>query len=243
MSLIFTRDQISKMNFERTPNKVLVKPNRGTNEILLSNGVKIFMDNRFGKEKHAPTTGTVIRHCGKLSDFRMPWITTNELQEGDYIIYSFESAMYAMEDIYGRVLLDENKEPYFIIDYEDIFCIKREEQIIPVNGYLLVAPLEEGSVSSFQIIKEDHNSSRYGIVVHVGQRNKAYHDFGMLRETYDMEEEINPGDIIIFNRNSDLPVEYPLHRSLNGKSQTFFRLQRKDIDGIIAPEEKKSFGI
>jgi len=244
MSMIFTKEQIAQMKFDRTPNKVLVKPTRGTNEVILSGGVKIYMDNRFGKEKHAPTTGIIIAHCGKLIPARMLWENTNEIQTGDYAIYSYESAIYAMDEMHGRLIFDEDGDVYFLIDYEDLFVVKRNDQVIPVNGYLLVSPLGEKSSSAFTISKEDNNSARYGTIEYIGTRNTQYIAAGKNRDdVFDFEENISQGDIIIFSRDSDLPLEYNLHRSLSDRSKLFFRLQRKDIDGIITPEEKNKFGL
>lgn len=242
MTMIFNKADIAKMKLNRTPNKVLVKPTRGSNEILLPGGMKIYMDDRFGKEKHAPTTGIVANNCGKLMTARLPWETTNEIEIGDYIIYSFESAMCALDDAYGSVLFDEDGDVYLFIDYEDIFIARRNDVIIPVNGYLLVSAIEEKESSGFEIMKENKNSSRYGLVEYVGSRNLKYMAVGKTREDiFDFEEEIKQGDIIVFNRDSDLPAEYSLHKSLGTK--TFFRLQRKDIDGIIPENEKNKFGL
>lgn len=164
MSLIFEKSQILSMNLHKTPNKVLVAPSRGSHEVILASGVKLYIDDRFGKEKHAPTTGTIVAHCGPLRPQRMPWTTQNEIEVGDYCVYSFESAMHAMDETHGRVLLDTANNPYLLIDYEDLFVVKREDKIIPVNGYILVSPIQEKTGAAFDIVRENENSLRFGIV-------------------------------------------------------------------------------
>lgn len=244
MSLIFTKEEISLMKFHKTPNKVLVKPTRGSNEIVLSNGMKIYMDDRFAKEKHAPTTGIIVGHPGNLVASKMPWTTTNEIQVGDYAVYSFESAMYALEELHGRVIFDTDGDIYLFIDYEDIFVVKRNEQIVPINGFLLVSPVELKKSEGFQIVREENNSTAFGVVAYVGKKNTNYLFGGKIRDdVFDFEEEISVGDMIVFNRNSDLPVEYPLHSSLSGvRSENFFRLQRRDIDAVLPQSEKERYG-
>lgn len=244
MSMIFTKEQIMGMQFHKSPNKILVKPTRGSSEIVMSNGVKIYLDDRFEKERHAPTSGTIAAHCGNLVANKMPWETTNEIQSGDYCVFSFESAVYALDEAHGRVLLDEDNEAYLLIDYEDIFCVRRGETIIPVNGYLLVSPIEEKQLSdSFTIVRENNNSTKCGLVEYIGTPNKRYFFSGVPRDDVsDFDDEISVGDVIVFNANSDLPLEYSLHKSVAKNAKTFFRLQRRDIDAIIPSSEKEKYG-
>lgn len=244
MSLFFTKDEISSMSFDKTPNKILVKPTRGSDEINLPGGIKICMDSRFGKEKHAPTTGIIKGLCKKLITSKMPWETENELQLNDYIVYSYESAMYAMEEMHGRTIIDEDGEVYFIIDYEDIFLVEREKNILPVNGYILASPIEEKTAAFFEIVKENKNSARFACIEYIGNPNKKYIFSGKTREdVFDCSCTLKKGDIIVFNRDSDIPVEYPLHRSIGDRSKILFRLQRKDIDAIIPNSQKNIFGM
>lgn len=243
MSLIFDKDYILSMNFLKSPNKILIKPTRGENEIILPGGIKIFLDNRFSKERHAPTTGTIVKTCGTPVPERMQWETPNEIQEGDYCVYSYEAAMYALDPVNSRLFVDHEGDAYFILDYEDLFVVKRGDHIIPVNGYLLVSPIEEKTDSAFKILRTDNNSATMGTVAHVGVRNSRYLYGSITRDdVFDGEENISPGDVIVFNANSDLPVEYDLHKSLAKNANNFFRLQRRDIEAIIPASEKKKYG-
>ena len=129
----------------------------------------------------------------------MQWETENEILPGDFAIYSYESVMYCLEEENGRLILDENNDPYFLIDYEDVYIVKRDDTIITINGYILVEPIEVKQDNNFKVLKDDNNSNRFGIVRHIGTRNKRYFGAGKERDDiYDFKGEINIGDVMLF---------------------------------------------
>lgn len=229
MQTTFTTDFLKTMKL--VPNRVLVKPDFHQKNISFSNGYQFQVDKRFAHEKHAPTTGTVINIPATLIPEYMPWKCPLEIEKGDYAVYSYESAMYCLEEERGRIFRDENGEIYFMIDYEDIFSVRRGESIIPVNGYILVSPVSETVKSSFSLPKHmaEYTSVKFGKVEYVGTRNECYYLGPKVRaDVYDIREEIKKGDTIVFSEASDLPLEYNLHQSIEG-NKAFFRMQRRDV--------------
>ena len=44
--------------------------------------------------------------------------------------------------------------------------------------------------------------------------------------------DIKAGDLVIFDKNSDLPLQYSLLSNLEGR-KTFYRMQRKDLKATV----------
>lgn len=232
MQTCFSTTQIRSMKL--VPNRVLIKPTLSQNHLSIA-GMSLQVDKRFANEKHACVTGTIVNFSPYLFHEKMPWHTQLEIAVGDFCIYSYESAMYAIDPLHGRIFEDEKGEIYYLIDYEDIFTVRRGEQIIPVNGYILVSPVSETLQTNFSIPSHlaSSESTRYGIVEYVGTRNECYYAGTKKRtDTYDFKEEVKKGDMVVFSQWSDLPLEFGVHRSLE-ENKSFFRMQRRDILTIL----------
>ena len=231
MQTKLTSDLLSKMKL--IPNKVLVKPTFDQHNLQLAPGLKIKIDSQYAQEKHAPTTGIVYNVCGELISENMPWHTHNEVAVGDYAVYSYESAIFSTDEDKGRFFLDENNSLYLLLDYEDLFVVRRNDLIVPVNGYLLVSPMPDETFATFTLDTTKKNSTKWGKVEYVGARNECYYAAGKVRtDTYDFKDEVKVGDVICFETNSDLPVEYEIHHTIKEK-QEYFRLQRRDILHVL----------
>lgn len=108
------------------------------------------------------------------------------------------------------------------------------DQIIPVNGYCLIEPVEEIMAKHLSLISLETNreirpSERFGKVAYISK--------GLIRKYVFTKEkpdtnEVKPGDYVCFDRAADLLCEYDLHASLD-KKKKFFRMQRRLIFGII----------
>lgn len=240
------KEEVSRMKL--MANKVLVKPSREMDELILSENDKIFIDPAFAQEKHAPTRAIVQNVCPDLNLTSMLWNTSIELIPGDEVIYSFEAAMDCIGDDDSRIFIDEKMDKYFIIDYSDIFLAKRNGDIIPINGYVLCEPLEEEITSKIQLpdFLRKTRSDKFGKVAYLGKRNTEYYEgTGRMVVRQDLKDpyEVSVGDIIIFDKNCDLPVEYDLHQSIEGRKKTFYRMHRCYIKAIIQKSHLHEFGI
>jgi hypothetical protein len=210
------------------PNKVIVKPDFKQNYI--GGNAKIQVDSRFSQEMHAPTTGIIINQCTTLDRKSMDWITTIETKKGDNVIYSYESALFCMdEEFKGRMFCDENQQLYFMLDYEDMFCVINPDNIIPINGLILVSAINEEYNSALNLAGVQ--SCRYGIVEYVGSKVESYQRYGLPTSTYvEPKEEIKIGSVIAFSTYSDIPLEYEAHKQT---AKTLFRMHRCDVDAIL----------
>lgn len=256
-----TKEELSR--FKPVSNMILVKPNRGNDEILLGD-LKLYLDISYHKEVHSPVMGTIVAVPDSLNPKAMQWDVDMEVRPGDVAWYSYLSAQNAIDPVMGRTILCEG-EAYFMIPYEEVFVVKGErmqyestpiekrtrvgdrefgamwpvgmkEQILPVNGYCLVEPVEE--IEEWKIgnlvlerpgMSEKMPSSRYGRVAYVSK--------GLVRKYNDGdgvpdEDQVSVGDYICFDVACDLIVEYDLHAKLDGKKM-FYRMQRRYIHAII----------
>lgn len=235
MQTHFTKHQIETMTL--VPNKILVKPTYGQHKVQIGD-MELKVDFQFSPEKHAPVTGIVSNICSTLIPNKMPWETKHEIKKGDYIVYSFESATYALDPNYGNLIIDEDNEPYLMIDYEDIFVVRRNDQVIPVNGYILVSPIDEDTKTESGLITstQKQTSGIIGKVEYVGTRNECYYAAGKKRtDVYDFHEEVKVGHLVVFGLHADVPLEYEIHPTLQEKKR-FFRMQRRDILHILENE-------
>jgi len=150
-------------------NYVMIKVNR-TREELISGIYKnrdntlFISDATLNKPNqsgaHKCQTG-IVKSVGVLYKDKMKWETTNELQEGDLAVYYFNDDAWNK----SRYWID-GEDVYFFIRYENIYFVIREEKIIPVNGYVLVEPIDTPTNFLTEHIKE--KSKTYGIVKHIG---------------------------------------------------------------------------
>lgn len=212
------------------PNRVVVKLTRREDELDLGSGRKIFIDPAFAREMHTPTTGIVANFSETIDHTRMPWKTHCEIRNGDYVVFSFESSINALQEDTSRVYIDQFNDLYIIIDYEDLFVAKRGSKVIPLNGYVLCSPVvEEQKAKIFlpDVVKRKR-SDKFGIIAHLGTRCEEYYDGeGNPRpELYDPMWVGKLGDKVLFDKNCDIPIEYEIHQSLAGRKETFYRVRR-----------------
>ena len=231
------------------PNKVLVKPSREIDELLFVDGQKIFIEHKVAPEMHAPTRGTIVNICKELNFFAMPWLTSIEAKVGDEVISSYESILYCFNDgDTSRTFIDENNDKYFLLDYSDLFIAIRNNEVIPLNGIVICEPVEE-TISASVLIPESLRrlrSDKFGKVAFIGSANKEYYITNGNKDfRHDLKDATNVsvGDIIIFDKNCDLPLEYDLHQSLDGRKKTFFRFNRCYIKAIIQKEYFEKVGL
>jgi len=240
--LKLNKDLISQMRLPA--NRVIVRTARGENEVFLSDGTKLYLESVFAKEKHTPCSGYVVNICGDLDVSKLTWDTTNEMKVGDYCVFSYEASLYCFIDDDSRIIKDEDNNLYLILDYEDFFAVKRDGQILPINGYLLCSIVEEVENSLIELPKylRKRVSDRFARVEYISTPNKCYYDgtgTKTVREDLsDPQEVISVGDLIIFSKYCDLPVEYDIHRTLDGSKQ-LYRMHRCYIKAVVEKNKRE----
>jgi hypothetical protein len=220
-------------------NYVLVKPNMDTDTIDLGDKKDFHIDTTFEVQRHAPTEGEVIEVPEKLLFNMKPQRTSvefdvdMELKKGDKVYFHYLTHENCASE--GRLLHDKEGNVMFLVPYDQIFVSVRDEEIIPINGWLLVEPVIGDIVKSDTIEIPDtlknKGSLKFAKVVHISTPIRKYRRFPQEADC----NTVKPGDIIAYSKNADLPVQYAYYNSLESKKQ-YRRMQRRDTFAII-PEE------
>ncbi len=214
-------------------NHVLIKIDRENDELLLQSGHKLYLDTSYNKEAHYPRVGKVIKAPEMLYfDREEPrrssrFDTPVEIQEGDTVIYHY----LAIENSRARFAsLKKHIDPALdMIPYDTIFLCIRNGEVIPVNGYVIVEPLDETIETSLEIPDSARTYSKTkGIIRYLGKPVNGYLEWVDDEDT----DEIQVGDTICYGAENCVPFEYDLHQQLD-KGKKLFRMQRRDIQGIL----------
>lgn len=216
--------------------KILVRIDRNNDEILLEDGNKLFLETKFHKERNAPVTGEVIAvpeflNCRKDMD----WETEMELEVGMRVWWQYLDTIYALETV-GHSYKDENGHTYLLIPYASVVCAKKGDNVLCVNGFMLCEPVTETFLKSVSIILPEHirqdKSAKFAILRHQGKRNTWYR----VSVYHDHHESVLNGSVIVFSKHSDIPLEYDIHQSLDGRNKTYYRMQWPDIMAVVPQE-------
>lgn len=228
------------METKRTLNNfVFIKLDPENDSIKLKNGLQLYVDTSFEVEKHAQVQGVVyglpshLRYTGRPKD--MPWETPMEIKIGDTAIIYYLSIINALKPSNQRYVL-EGTDRFVFVEYQYIYAVVRDGKIIPVNGYCLIEPIEDPSITSERerlaklnmelIITEKRNSKEvtYGRVKYVGTPNRRYVDEFHTDEGCD----VGVGDVVLIRKTNDIPLQYDLHQRVN-EGKPLLRVQRRNL--------------
>ena len=127
-------------------------------------------------------------HRKNANDFGIEWETEMEAQVGDVAYWGIMEGFDCPKIICGDDI-------YFLIDYAEIRVLVRGEEVIPVNGFVLVEEFSDGIKSDFLITdfasKANHKK---GIVKYTGKRNASYYNGD--EATVD-PKELNVGETVL----------------------------------------------
>jgi hypothetical protein len=102
----------------------------------------------------------------------MPWDTEIQLELGDLVWFNFIESLNTNEIQIGERVLR-------FLPYQDIYACKRKnkwlvDQVIMLNGYVLLEPIPLPRLSELDYISQDKVYTDRGIVAYVGNHNRAY---------------------------------------------------------------------
>lgn len=262
-----TKNDISKLRPKN--NYVLIQLDRSQDELTMEGGTKLFLDTSYEEEKHAPVTGFVYALPEKLIYNRkdpnsLQWKTELELELGDYVICYFMSSVNALDQKFKKMITCEGVQ-YIFVRYENIFIAKRKIgkhtnhkvmqsivengyalEVIPINGNVICEKLNDEKYLAMErqakavglelpnMIKQKY-SGKYVVVRYVGKPNQEYKEKRFSDENCDVQ----PGDVVTIRKLSDIPLEYDLHATFEGR-KSFVRIQRKFITGIVTNDKWKA---
>jgi hypothetical protein len=169
----------------------------------------------------------------------MPWKTDIELKVGDKAIIYYLAVINALSPEYKWYKRDGKKVDIFIT-YENIYAIIRDGKIIPVNGYVLVEPVDNPEwtayVDKMKAMGMEAVDTRvpskkdavYGKIAYMGTPNKEY--FGDHKTDDGINTEV--GDTVVLKKVRDIPMEYEFHAKMDG-GRKLYRIQRHDIIAVV----------
>lgn len=224
-------------------NNVLIKLEKENNIIKFGDGTQLELDTKYNPELHVPVVGTVLAVPDKLVFDKkrfetMPWLTDMELLPGDRVYLDFHAVLMGL----GTKLFRTNPYPdptyfelegdvYILLKYEFVFFAVREGEIIMCNGFCIATPVMEEKKTD-KIVLPGHikrkASSKLATITHVGSPCRAFLD-----KKYRDVGELEPGDVVLFNRWSNQRVEYGLHQTMFEKGKEYVCIQRKWIKARI----------
>jgi hypothetical protein len=228
-------------------NWVLVKP-CATDEIALSSGQKLFLSTLFEETARAPAVGVVEMVPDKLrfnaeegqGYGSLHFETDMELQAGDKVIFHFNAREMAESE--GRIVDD-----CMLISYDILYVAIRGDEIIPVNGHVIVEP-ENPFIKTTLAIPEylkKQAAKKIGRVVHAGKPVRRYlfypdinpqKDFPMYFDGQKWSPLMRPvqkDDRIYFSHYDAVPLQ--LDPTINGelKKVMLYRMQHKDVLAVL----------
>lgn len=228
-------------------NNVLVKIDP-VDQITLSSGFKLFIDNRFEEQKNAPQSGIVVQLPERLVFSHDPQINSleydvdNEIQVGDRVIFHYLAEENARKQ---GLVFDNDCIP---VIYDRIFAVIRGEEIIPLNGIVLVAP-ESEIIQSNIIIPDSYNKTMksFGTVIAAGRphrqrRFRTYSPpplpFSLSKEGFSISEGYcKTGDKVFFHRINAIPLQHnaEMHGAISKK--LIYRMNHDDIEVVVTEPE------
>ena len=232
------------MNQKQTiGNNILIKLDKTNESIKFKDGSEIYLDTSFDPEKHATVTGEVFGLPKKLfysgkPNLGMPWDTPLEVKMGDRVVLYYLAVVNCFRPESYKAII-EGEDRYIVVTYQNIYAIVRDGQLIPVNGYCLIEPMEnpekirtkermeKAGLISLDLNKKSNKDVVYGKVAHCGVPNEEYVDAHHTDNGVDIEVD----DIVVLKRISDIPLEYDLHAKIDG-GRKYWRIQRRYILGI-----------
>lgn len=216
-------------NVKPINNLVIVKPNPDNTSLKVGKGFILYLATQYDPLRYATTTGVVVKVPDKLDNFEissnasLQYDTDLEVQVGDTVIFHYLTRDANVRD--GRILTI-NDEEYFQIRYDRLFCAIRNDEIIMLNGTLIVEADREELESEFLITQHTNKKSQTrGVVRYAGSPLKGYRDFP--DDGGDLDE-VAVGDHIIFRSVDALPLQNDTQQLID-RGKTYYRMQRRDV--------------
>jgi co-chaperonin GroES (HSP10) len=129
-----------------------------------------------------------LKFLNKPKGFGIEWTTTIEAKVGDI-------AFWGIMEGANCPVLSVGDANYYLVNYGEIRLLKRGEEIIPVNGFVLLEEVikeQEGIFIAPESFKK--TDKRRGIVRYLGKRNLRYYPDEHQRDPVD----IKVGDEVLF---------------------------------------------
>jgi len=232
------RIKISKAEFERYevhyPANLVIVEMPPEKDILVA-GIKINFNDEVlyaeGEGSHiadmAPVTGVVAKVVEKLYYNRkdtlrtMSWDCDCDTQKGDRVWFHHLISKNCSEiDVEGTI--------YKIIPFEDLFLALRGEEVIMLNGNILLSEVLVPKLSELDITTDTVDKTR-GIVAYNGKDNRKYQAQGIA----DLSG-LKKGDLVIINKGAYVfYLERNKYNSCFDGGKPYICIQKRHLDAVL----------
>jgi hypothetical protein len=170
-------------------NHVCVKLDPANDMIETPSGLKLLVDTSYEPEKHIVRVGTVDAVPNRLTYHHKkpsyPWETEMELKVGDRVVMYFMAVQNCLAKEQKRYY-QKGKDIWIFIKYHNIYAVIEKDNIRPINGYVLVEPVEDPAWVRMQeqakksnlelpdLRKPSKTDVTYGKIAYIGKPNKRY---------------------------------------------------------------------
>lgn len=232
--------------FQPVQNYALIKITRKNNEYEIEGATNLYIDTSFKEAQHAPVFGEVIAPPKKLTFIRngvdgLNDIVDLEIEKGDIVYFKYIAYLNAFksennpEDKSFQIPGDTCD--YILVRYDSLIVRKRNDELYPLNGYVLCSKMEAEDKWQSDIISSSAITDK--IYNHSETRARVEHVGGLVHKYFNPnvppdEDNLSVGDIVAIDVACDIPLEYDIHQKLD---KQYFRIRRKDILGIIIEDE------
>jgi hypothetical protein len=204
-------------------------------KIATKSGSEIILDPTFHPEQHAQISGVVsvvpesLYFNEKDVMNSVDYVTDIDVKIGDKVFFHYLQINIAISN---KRIIEEDGKLFVFVEHDSLFCGIRNDKVVMFNGWMLLKPMSKASDKEDKIIPGRPTDRQtyeplMGEITHIGSPVIKY--FYGKQET-DSGINVNAGDAVIFLPNSDIPLEYGMHQSLDEK---FYRVQRKELLAII----------
>lgn len=201
-------------------NYVLIRPDTDHYEyITLESGLKWWLDTSFEKEKHSCTSGTILNLPETLR-YPKGYDPTIEALVDDEVIFNYNDMPNAKKD--GSL-----REEGLFLKYDFLYAVKRGEEVIPLNGWIIVEPCIDRIESTLIFIPEEVTAKLSEV------RGKIRYAGLPIEDGIDYD--LNVGDEIIFASHSSLPLQYEMHQIIDPGKQ-LYRMRYEDVLAKVIAE-------
>lgn len=213
-------------------NLVAIKP-YPSDEIRLKDGKVLYLDIRFEEYLNARTAGVVVGVPDRLTFnptgvVTLQWDTDMELQQGDTVIFNYLAVKNAID--MGQAFGDG----VVAMPYDSIYAAIRNDEIICVNGYIIVEPEQERIVTDLFVPDSAVElSKQVGRVLHAGAPNKGYRIDVLVNGYTSPDNPVKVGDRVMFNWNDAIPIQPNAELRGEIKRGVLYRMQHKDVHAIV----------
>lgn len=173
--------------------------------------------NEFGGANNCPLDR--IEEIQDLNQRSLAWETNMEVQIGDTVLIKY--TIYNQAYKAGRVFEFGNKL-LILVPYDFILLALRGDDILPLNGQVLVVPITKKHQGKIQL-ENEIEVGQLGRIAYIGSPVRAY-----LGSDDSDDDYYQQGDEVVFKKSMNVPVEESVFRQLK---EPFYRLQRRHLLG------------